>query len=60
MKIFKDIESHQVCITIEDGKVEDITCDCHWSSLHPDAWNEGKSLCKHIKQAIKELKNKNI
>ncbi|MFW6172420.1 MAG: hypothetical protein ACOC5T_01630 [Elusimicrobiota bacterium] len=32
---------------------DNISCTCHWGSLHPNNFKEGKQICKHIKQYLK-------
>ena len=38
------------------GEIVDVTCTCKWSTIHPDAWEKGTNLCKHIKEVIKWYK----
>lgn len=37
-----------------DGVISiyDITCDCRYGTIHPEAWKEGLNLCKHIKKVL--------
>jgi len=55
--IFKDIGKYQQVIWInEDGKVVDIQCTCMHGTIRRTAWKDNKGLCKHIKEAIKNVK----
>ena len=39
---------------IKDGKIVDARCKCKWSQIHPNAFKEGDTICKHIISAMKE------
>ena len=39
---------------IKDGKILDARCKCKWGQVHPKAFKEGDTLCKHIISAMKE------
>lgn len=39
---------------IKDGKIVDARCKCVWSQIHPNAFKEGDTLCKHIVASMKE------
>lgn len=51
-------------LEIEDGKITKAICTCMWTSLYPKNYQEGETICKHLKEAIKlaalegHLKNK--
>ena len=61
-KEFFEVGKHLQCFTyeIEDGKtvVKNATCDCDWSTFNPDAWQEGKTICWHLKTALNNLMRK--
>ena len=37
-----------------------ITCTCKWGSLHSYHYEEGEKICKHIREVMKTLNEKNI
>lgn len=57
-KIELNIGDHKQTITFDEfGKIVDVNCLCAWGSIHRDQWKASKGLCKHIKEALKTIKN---
>lgn len=44
----------------ESNQIIEILCDCMWGSLHPENYQEGGQICKHIKEYINNVKYKKI
>ena len=40
---------------IQDGKIVDARCRCVWGKVHPKAFKQGDTLCKHIQCAMREF-----
>lgn len=38
--------------------IKDVSCTCRWMTIHPYAWKEGRTICKHLKSAIKYFREK--
>jgi len=61
MKIF-NIGDYEQIIYIKNRKIIDASCTCTWGTIHRDAFESSKTLCKHLKEAIlkcKDYKQKN-
>ena len=52
---FIKIGKYEVRIEKRGNEVK-LNCTCMWGSLHPENWEEGSIVCKHIKEAIKKIK----
>ena len=55
MRKFIKIGKYEVMIEKIKSEVK-INCTCIWDSLHPENWEKGDIICKHIKEAIKKIK----
>jgi len=58
---FKEGEYDQVITYLDNdylGKVQDVTCTCTWSTFHSYAYQEGITICKHIKSILIKLTEK--
>ena len=56
--MFKDIGNYQQGVWFDvDGVIVDMQCTCMHGTIHRIAWEENEGICKHLKKAIKELKN---
>ena len=58
-KIF-NIGNYQQVVRIENGQVQEILCNCVWGTLHADNFQEGKQICRHIKEVMRKDKQKKL
>ncbi len=40
---------------VEGGRIIDARCKCKWGEIHPDAWKNGESICKHLECSMNEF-----
>lgn len=58
LKTYK-INNYSQILKIRKDKIMDVICTCRWSTLHANHYKEGKQVCKHIKECLKQFLNQN-
>jgi hypothetical protein len=53
------VEMYKIFAYCWKGQIVNIECTCMHGSIHKRNWKEGKGICKHIKNYIKNANNKN-
>ena len=55
LKTYK-INNYSQILKLKKDKIIDCLCTCKWGTLYSNNYKEGKILCKHIRQVLKDLK----
>lgn len=54
----RKINGYSQIIKESNGHIIDCLCTCTWGTIHPNNWKEGKPICKHLKDILKNGKEK--
>jgi hypothetical protein len=58
MKEYFEEEGYEQIVETIKGKIVNALCTCKYGSLHPEAFKEGMTLCKHLKKILKNAKER--